>query len=80
MKNVKNIPITIFVDDGMDEQINQINLKIEHGAYKIRDFDTFVEISLLIFIKLLENGIEPDEFEEFIKLYTTKPIKVDLMN
>ena len=56
------------VDDEMKKIISNIKKKINTGVYKINSFDKFIETSILVFSKLLDNKIRADQFEMFIDL------------
>ena len=71
--------IEFIVDNEMNEIILKLKNDIKNGKYIISSFDKFVETSILVFQKLLNNHITAEEFDMFIDYCRIKrePTKID---
>ena len=51
----------------MNAIVTNIKEEIRTGVYEIKDWDSFVETSILVFQKMIENGITPFMFDSFVE-------------
>lgn len=51
----------------MNAIVANIKEEIRTGVYEIKDWDSFVETSILVFQKMIENGITPFMFDSFVE-------------
>ena len=67
MKNNKNYKLFAKIDENMNAIVANIKEEIRTGVYEIKDWDSFVETSILVFQKMIENGITPFMFDSFVE-------------
>ncbi len=77
MKSNKNYKLFAKIDENMNAIVANIKEEIRTGVYEIKDWDSFVETSILVFQKMIENGITPFMFDSFVE--TNKKVK-NVMN
>ena len=73
MKSNKNYKLFAKIDENMNAIVANIKEEIRTGVYETKDWDSFVEISILVFQKMIENGITPFMFDSFVE--TNKKVK-----
>ena len=67
MKSNKNYKLFVKIDENMNAIVTNIKEEIRTGVYEIKDWDSFVETSILVFQKMIENGITPFMFDSFVE-------------
>lgn len=67
MKSNKNYKLFVKIDENMNAIVANIKEEIRTGVYEIKDWDSFVETSILVFQKMIENGITPFMFDSFVE-------------
>lgn len=73
MKSNKNYKLFAKIDENMNAIVANIKEEIRTGVYEIKDWDSFVETSILVFQKMIESGITPFMFDSFVE--TNKKVK-----
>ena len=69
MNNDKKYVLTAKIDEKMNVIIAKLKEKIRTGVYGIKDWDCFLEASILVFQKIVENGITPFVFDTFVEAH-----------
>ena len=67
MKNNKDYTISAKIDEKMNRIILKIKDEISSGIYGVDKWDTFIETAILVFDKMIKNGITPFLFDSFIE-------------
>jgi len=67
VKSNKNYKLFVKIDENMNAIVANIKEEIRTGVYEIKDWDSFVETSILVFQKMIENGITPFMFDSFVE-------------